>query len=671
MGQVRSLTSVDDVQGSEWGIELAPLIAEIPKDAAKLSELKEEILQDPMYSGGMVAPTADAALMVVEVKPQADSVLVAEKVGQIIEESPNTENLYLTGTPVLNQVLANSMKADLSKLFPIVLLLIAGVLYLNFKNLQGVLLPFSTVLISVIWTLGLMGMLGKQLSPLNAVMPVILVSLGSAYGIYILERYQEELVRQKTRTKAAIVALISVGVAVLMAGTTTIAGFASNLTSSISLMKDFGLFTAFGILVALGVSLTLIPAVLILRGSKKDYRATGLRKNRDQNKTSVFLERGLEKMARFVTGRSALVIVIVLVLAGFALSGLPRLETDSNFFNFFDDGSKPKLAYELVKDKFSGSQSVEVVLKGDLQEPKVLQAMAAFQNDLEATGLVGKPTSIVNLLEKANSALNDGKEEYIALPDSRELVAQYLLLLEMNDEQGMVSRFLTMDYQEGRIQALVKDSSSAGTTALFEEINNLTAKHFEPLQIEATPTGIIVLMNSLAEMIIQGQISSLIFSLVTVFIIVRLLLKSWEGSILSILLILLTTLINFGLMGWLGIPLDIVTVLISSIGIGVGIDYSIHVYSRFSEEQKSGWDVTESLARTIRFTGKAIATNTGSVVAGFVILVFSSFPPLRYFGSLVTATMLVASLGSLTLLPAVIVLRNKRHEKQYGKAVVK
>lgn len=456
-----------------------------------------------------------------------------------------------------------------------------------------------------------------------------------------------------------------------MAGTTTIAGFASNLTSSISLMKDFGLFTAFGILVALGVSLTLIPAVLILRGSKKDHRATGLRKNRDQNKTSVFLERGLEKMARFVTGRSALVIVIVLVLAGFALSGLPRLETDSNFFNFFDDGSKPKLAYELVKDKFSGSQSVEVVLKGDLQEPKVLQAMAAFQNDLEATGLVGKPTSIVNLLEKANSALNDGKEEYIALPDSRELVAQYLLLLEMNDEQGMVSRFLTMDYQEGRIQALVKDSSSAGTTALFEEINNLTAKHFEPLQIEATPTGIIVLMNSLAEMIIQGQISSLIFSLVTVFIIVRLLLKSWEGSILSILLILLTTLINFGLMGWLGIPLDIVTVLISSIGIGVGIDYSIHVYSRFSEEQKSGWDVTESLARTIRFTGKAIATNTGSVVAGFVILVFSSFPPLRYFGSLVTATMLVASLGSLTLLPAVIVLRNKRHEKQYGKAVVK
>ncbi len=117
---------------------------------------------------------------------------------------------------------------------------------------------------------------------------------------------------------------------------------------------------------------------------------------------------------------------------------------------------------------------MEVVLKGDLQEPDILQAMAAFQADLEATGLVGKPTSIVNLLEKVNSALQDGGDERFAVvPDSRELVAQYLLLLEMNDEQGMVSRFLTMDYQEGRIQALVKDSSAAGTTALSERLKRL------------------------------------------------------------------------------------------------------------------------------------------------------------------------------------------------------
>src|SRR5690554_5526010 len=370
VGQVRSLTSVDDVQGSEWGIELAPLIAEIPKDAAKLSELKEEILQDPMYSGGMVAPTADAALMVVEVKPQADSVLVAEKVGQIIEESPNTENLYLTGTPVLNQVLANSMKADLSKLFPIVLLLIAGVLYLNFKNLQGVLLPFSTVLISVIWTLGLMGMLGKQLSPLNAVMPVLLVSLGSAYGIYIIARYNDELLEGAEREQAVHQTLKSAGISILLAGTTTIAGFASNVSSSITLMKDFGLFTAFGVLVALLISLTFIPAMLLLLPVPKKVE---VKKGDGQDR---MLARILGRIAHVVVAKKRVVLVAMVIILVLAVLGIPQLSTDSNFFNFFADDTAPKIAYEMVKDKFSGSESVEIVITGDLLDPDVLNAMA-------------------------------------------------------------------------------------------------------------------------------------------------------------------------------------------------------------------------------------------------------------------------------------------------------
>ncbi len=671
VGQVRSLTSIDNVQGSEWGIELTPLIGDIPVDAKALAELKWQVLDDPMYSGSMVANTSDAALMVVEVKPTSDPVHVAEMVQAAIGEFSFSEDLYVTGTPVLNQVLANSMKADLAKLFPVVLILIALVLLLNFRTWQGVFLPFVTVLISVIWTLGLMGILEKQLSPLNAVMPVILVSLGSAYGIYILSRFNEERATGKDSKKAITITMASVGSAVLMAGTTTIAGFASNVTSSISLMKDFGIFTAFGVMVALVVSLALIPAVLVIQAQRQGNLTIKKEGRKGQNKEAGrLLSKALSKLGKVVVQRSALVLVLCALVVVGAISGLPKLQTDSNFFNFFDDGSQPKIAYDLVREKFAGSQSVEVVIRGDLQDPAVLKAMGAFQDDLEKTGLVGKPTSIVNLLERVNSALNEGDPAFAVLPDSRELVAQYLLLLEMNDEQGMVSRMLTLDYQEGRIQALVKDSSSAATAKLFATIERLTDKHFDTVSVEITPTGIIVLMNSLADMIIEGQIYSLIFSMLSVFVIVRLLLKSWEGSILSIFLIVLTTLINFGLMGWLGISLDIVTVLISSIGIGVGIDYSIHVYSRYGEERNNGHSVGDALQRTVTFTGKAIATNTGSVVAGFLILVFSSFPPLRYFGSLVTITMLAASIGSLTMLPALISLRATVQERLAKKKIV-
>ncbi|NLJ80864.1 MAG: RND family transporter [Firmicutes bacterium] len=660
VGQARSLTSVDNVEGSEWGITMAPLIEEIPADIEELSKLRSKILADPIYSGSMVSPSGDAALIILEVKPGANPVDVAASVQKAVAESSFSDQLYLTGTPVLNQVLASSMKADLAKLFPLVLFLIALILYLNFRSLPGVLLPFSTALISVIWTLGLMALLGKQLSPLNAVMPIILVSLGSAYGIYILARFQEEEKDRKGKQKALAATLGSVGLAVLMAGATTIAGFASNLTSSISLMQDFGLFTAFGIMVALTISLTLIPAVLLLQKPLEQKSAP----------PEGPLPSCLFKLGGLVVQRRGLVLLLALAVIALAGAGLPRLKTDSNFFNFFDPDSQPKAAYELVKEKFSGSQSVEVIIKGDLGEPAVLEAMKAFQDDLEKTGLVGKPTSVVNLLERVNSALNGGDPKFAVLPLSRELTAQYLLLLEMNDEQGLISRFLTMDYQEGRIQALVKDASSEGTRALLEKIGVLVERHFRGLDVSVTSTGIIVLLNALADLIIQGQVYSLIFSLLSVFLIVRLLLKSWEGSVLSILLIFLTTLINFGLMGWLKIPLDIVTVLISSIGIGVGIDYSLHVYSRYREELLKNHSPEQALQRTIAFTGKAIGANAGSVVAGFLILIFSSFPPLRYFGSLVTATMAAASFGALTILPALICFKAEWKEKSARKKIM-
>lgn len=664
INRVRSITNIEEVRGSEWGIEVAALIGDIPSQAEELAFIKSRVMADPMYSGSMVSADGKAALLIIEVDPAEDSIEVAVQVQELVADFAGPEELYITGTPVLNDVLAKSMVADLKVLFPIVLLLVATVLFLHFRDVKGVLLPFTTVLISVIWTVGLMGSLGKQLSPLNAVMPVILVSLGNAYGIYIIDRHRDEMAKGSSPAAAVKATLLSVGVAVIMAGATTVAGFASNITSSIVQMRDFGIFTGFGVMVALIISLVFIPALLTLKGSPTKTRLASVSSVRSTVKSSTdknmgkpgLLDRFLAKVAHVVTDHSHGVglvgIGLVLVMAW----GVPRISTDSNFFNFFPESSKPRQAYEFVGDEFSGSESVEIIIKGDVRDPAVLQAMQKMQADLEATDLVGKSQSVVNLLARTNRALHDGDPDMEVLPTDRAMVAQYFLLLEMNSE-GLLDSFVTVDYQQARIQALVKDSSRAGTELLFQKINEATAKHFQHLDVEVTTTGIIVLMDTMSKMIIEGQILSLLFSFIAVFVIVRLLLGSWEGSFLSLLLIALAVLANFGLMGWGGIALDIVTVLISSIGIGVGVDYSIHIYSRYQEERRKGRAPEKALTEAITTTGRAIACNAGAVVLGFLILLLSSFPPLRYFGSLVTITMLVASIGSLTILPALVILR--------------
>lgn len=663
VASVRSLTNVEEVKGTDWGVEVASLIDRIPADTHELGVLKQRVLSDQMYSGMIVAQDGTAALMIVEVDANSDSVAVATQIHQLVKEFDGPEQLYLTGTPFLNAVLADSMQGDLIKLFPMVLLLVALILYLNFRSLRGVVLPFVTVLISVIWTLGVMGLLGKRLSPLNAVMPVILVSLGNAYGIYLLARYHEEIGSGASKQAAVQKTLSSVGIAVLLAGSTTVFGFASNITSSITQMKDFGLFTAFGVLTALLISLVFIPAMLMVLSTPQ---AKVSQKTKDNKKGPLVLL--LDKVAEIVTNNSKGVILVAAVIVIIAILGMPRISTDSNFFNFFDDSSEPKVAYNLVGEKFSGSESIEIVIKGDIQSPASLQAIKDFQTDLEATGLVGTPTSLVNILERTNMALNEGNPEFESLPHSRELVAQYLLLLEMSGA-GYLDRFLTMDYQEARIQALVKDSSTEATSELFTTVEELFHKHFANSDLTVTQTGIISLLDALASMIIEGQIRSLIFSLLTVFVIVRLLLGSWEGSLLSTLLIFLTTLANFGLMGWGSIPLDIVTVLISSIGVGVGIDYSIHIYSRYQEERRRGLEDKAAISNTITSTGKAIVCNAGAVITGFLILLLSSFPPFRYFGSLVTITMFVAATGSLTVLPALILVRVAWQDSRAKKVV--
>ena len=659
---VRSLTTIDEIAGSEWGIDVVPLIGEIPTEPQDLASLRERVLKDDMYVGTIVSADATGALHVVEVDPNSSAVEVALSIQELLEsiDVPGGQ-LYLTGTPVLNAVLADSMQADLMKLFPIVLLLVAVILFLYFKNIRGVILPFITVLISVVWTLGLMGILGKQLSPLNAVMPVLLVSLGSAYGIYMIDRYNDELVQGASREKAVSQTLKSVGVSVLLAGTTTIAGFASNVSSSITLMKDFGLFTAYGVLVALLISLTFIPALLLLLPVPKKVAA------KEDGGQDGMLAKVLGRIAHLVVAKNRSVLVTMAIILVIAVLGIPQLATDSNFFNFFADDTAPKIAYEMVKDKFSGSESVEIVISGDLLDPDVLHAMENLQTDLEQTGLVGRPQSIVNILQRVNMALNDGDPDFEVLPTTRQLAAQYLLLMEMSGGE-MVEQFITLDYGQARIQALVKDSSNEATTRLFSEIDVLFAKHFAHLDVEVAQTGIVALLDALASMIIKGQISSLFMALLTVFGIVLLLLRSWEGSLFSTMIVSSTILINFGVMGWLGIPLDIVTVLISSIGVGVGVDYSIHIYTRYQEERQKH-DPAQSVINAIIHTGKAIVTNAGSVIAGFLILLLSSFPPFRYFGSLVTMTMFVASASALLVLPALILLRWEKKRK-VGRGVV-
>lgn len=661
---VQSLTNVAEMRLGDFGIEMASLMDGVPATEAELAEFARKVLSDDFYRGNVVSADGTAALIALQLDYAADKPVVVQAVQRAVAEAAAEDlNIYVTGTPVLNEVLVSSMQADLQRLIPLVLLIVAFVLFTYFRTVRGVLLPFLTVGISVVWTIGLMGYLGKHLSPLSAVMPVILISLGNAYAIYVITRHNEEA-QSNSEQAATGLTLRSVGVAVLMAGTTTVAGFLSNAGSSITLMREFGLFTAFGVATALLISLTVVPALLTvlpeprmaLRTSRAPAR--GSASSRRGRARFVPLQGLLRGIAAVSTRRPRLVIGFSIMLVIVAGIGVTRLTSDSNFFNFFDQSSEARLAYDVVRDKFGGSETVEVAVTGDLKDPELLLALDGIAGQMEGIEALTRPVSAVDVVRRIDAAIAGTDVAAGQIPDSGDHVAQYYLLAEM-DADSMLSRFVNIDYTQGRIQARTSDTSPSGVASLTEIIDAAIADDL-PADASATVTGMVVLLDALNEMLVNGQIVSLLLSFLMVFVIVRLLLRSWEGSVLAVTVVAVVTVANFGLMGWLGIPLDIVTVLISSIGVGVGIDFSIHIYSRFQEEVRCHQSNSDALRTAITSTGRAVLANTGGVIAGFAVLTSSSFPPLRYFGILVTFSMAMAALGALSLLPAALAWRESR-----------
>lgn len=658
IGSVMSLTNASEMRLTDFGLETVPLMDGVPQTDAAAEAFGKKVLADDFYRGTVISDDATAALMVMQLDYDATRSEVVQAVQEVVDAfATGEEGLFLTGTPVLNEVLVTAMQSDLMRLIPLVLLILAVVLFAYFRSLRGVLLPFLTVGLSLIWTLGLMGYMGKNLSPLSAVMPVILISLGNGYAIYVITRHHEES-RSQAAKEAAQRTLGILGIAVLMAGTTTVAGFLSNVGSSLTLMREFGLFTAFGVLSALVISLTVVPAILaILPRSKADRQDGKPKKIRFSPVNGL-----LKGLSRLSIERSRLVLGGTVVLVVLSIVGMTRLTSDSNFFNFFDPSSTARTAYELVKEKFGGSESVEIAVTGDLKDPELLLAMDRIAEDMAQDVALTRAVSAVDVVERIDAAIAGDGTGPGAIPGSTELIAQYYLLAEM-DAGGLLSRFVNLDYTQGRIQARTSDTSPQGVAITTAAIQHSIEEHL-PQYAEARITGMVVLLDALSEMLVKSQIISLLLSFVTVFIIVRLLIRSWEGSLLAVTVIGVVTVANFGLMGWLGIPLDIVTVLISSIGVGVGVDFSIHIYSRFQEEMRGNLLWEQALRTSVTSTGRAVLTNVGGVIAGFALLTSSSFPPLRYFGILVTFSMAMAALGSLSLLPAAVALRRKNQTEK-------
>ncbi len=658
--RVMSLTNVTQIIGTEEGIEITPLIGieeelegEIPQTEDELKAFRQRVMEEESYVGSLISPDEEATLIMATLEPGTDPATIAEQVKETVSTVNGPAKIYLSGLHIMEYEAFISIGKDLSRLALFSVIALVLILYLSFRSLRGVLLPLLNVVISTIWAIGLMSILGYKITIVGIALPVLLIACGSAYAIHALSRYIEELENNqpgRSKKEALVDAISYVGVPIFLAAITTMFGFGSLVTSSIIPIRSFGLFTAWGIFVAFVYSVTLVPAILSLLGIPRHIE-TGKSKEGWLNRALGAISTLPVRRRWWVVGAAALLTVI-------SIAYLPSLRWETETGSFSEESPIEK-ASKFIEDRFGGSASVDIVVEGDIKDPQVLKAIDATSKDFEDNPYLRYPRSVAGIIKDMNVAMNENDPAYDIVPDNRQLIAQYLLLFTMSDEEGSLGGMLTFSEDKALISA--RSDTDLGTSELRELVNDIRSsldKNFEELDVNLILTGMPSILLMMGDLLRTSQLYSLLASIIAVGLVLMLIFRSPSAGLLSMVPIGLTILWNFGLMSARGIPLDIVTTMLASIALGIGVDYTVHIISRYREElQRDSYpDIEQAVTTKIRTTGKAIIYNATAVLGGFGVLMLSEFPQIDIFGELTALMTIVSVIGALLVLPALILV---------------
>jgi len=770
--EVSSLLSADYITSDGDAIVVEKLVGDdFSGSPEEIAELKRRLLSWDMYDRALFSDDFTATQILIPLTIQSDEAASKEintqfiRIRDIAQETfGDIAEVYVTGMPVIVATVNEAMNADLKLLVPLVVLVVLLVLFFSFRGLTPVVLPLLTVLIATVWSVGAMPLFGIKLSVISTVLPVILVAVGSAYGIHVVTHYLNErgtakLSRDQHR-ELVIAVVMKIRKPVFLAALTTFVAFVSFCFTPVAPCREFGYFASFGVAAAFAVAITLIPALLIIRGPKVIRKRFSTTEDTSHHgKMSVFIADNLVSVARYKK-----TILFCTILVGIvSVYGLSKLVIDNIMVEYFRADTDIYRSDAFIRRQFGGSKVVSMVIEADnpdiILRPDTLAAMDGLSDYLQRKiPHVGKVMGFTDLVKRINQVFNAGEspeglraampagssaggsfgfdsstddfgfgnfgfddsanniadypadsppppergkkiyteDELLALfdragnvsrgisandlirelkrqvnyegasyyeiplnpqrygkespDDLRRLIANYLVLLS-----GNISSYANDPLEPTAIKAIVqlRTTGMNDSQAVFGEIEKYVAANFPP-DVSVTIGGTTMVEKSLNNLVVQSQLVSVIFSIICVFIIIALSNKSLIAGCIGIAPLSISVLINFAVMGFAGIKLNLGTSMVASVSVGVGIDYTIHCLEAYKREYRASNGAGDFLWRTFISSGKAIIINAVSVGAGFAVLFFSRFNMLADLGLLIAITMFSSALISLTVLPALL-----------------
>lgn len=641
--KVTSVTTAKQMADDDGFLVMADLIP-VNATEAQLASAQHYLRTSPMYKNiTLVSEDGQYASFIIEL---ANHVNASEFAQRVVHEVQATwpGSYALAGQAFISMELQAIIGRDLPVLGSLALAAIVLMLFINFKSVLGMVLSLVQIVLGVVWGMGAFQLLGGKLMALTVIGPIAVMAVGSSFVINMLGRYYFELAHGADKPTAITRMLAETGLGVVISGIAISAAMATFLLSNLQMVRGLGLVAVLGVLAALLASMVLLPALLHVLPAPK--RTT------DPDNPGA-LGRLLQRLGAFIPKRRTAILGTAAVVVVFSLFGIPRITSDTSILAFFPADGPTRQSVATVERVLGGSGNITVWVAGDLTNPELLRSMANFQAAVRAIPEIGPGQSIANVLEGLHGTLTG----QAGLPETPAAISQELLLYQTAGGVDELSRFVTLDYQQGVINFVAKSMSTERVAAVTKEITALAETHFGNLatvQLSGNP----LLEREIEQTMRHDFVISLALAIVLVLFIDSFV-RSFRAALATILVLLVTIALQYGLLGWFDLPLNLATMLMGALAIGVG-DYAIHLTVRYMEERRMGHAPEPAIKRTVYSAGRQILFTALTLGAGFGALAFASFVPVATLGRLMLITVALVGVATLTLLPAVslTILRN-------------
>jgi hydrophobe/amphiphile efflux-3 (HAE3) family protein len=640
--RVLSIFRIPRLEATPDGIDPAPIVTDLPATPDDKAALRKRIETNPLVAGTVISKDFKAAAILGILAPGAEDTKTIEGARALIESTTGPGTVSLGGMPGVRVQVSEDIRNDLRRFVPVGVLVLLAVQWICFRQVRGVVLPTLVVISTEIVTLSLLPLFDWSMQIMMVTMPVMLLAVGNSYSINLLAYHQEQVPPDGKISARALAHKMAYDLypPLLADCVAMVAGFFALATHIVVPAQRLGVLTGIGVTYALVASLTFIPALLAMMPVPKPFPPPS------EGSETPFLERWLARISPVVIRHPKRVVAGTIVAVLLVAAGLPRLSVDTNPVNYYAEGAPIRTTAEMIDKHFGGLTEVLVMVNGDTRDPAVLARVDEIERTIADMDHVGTTSSVASLLRRVHQAL--GRPDDTDLPGSRELIAQELSLIEMGDSAALAS-LVDFGFEHTLITARIDSISTVDVAEVVDAVKGEVAN--DPVVVG----GFGVVFTDLVDAMLEGQNESLVVAIVVVFALCVISFRSVTAGLYCLAPLLVGIPVLYGLMGHFGIDLNVVTAMLSSIVVGVGVDYTINFLWRVKASRALGLGIDAAVHRSIVTVGRPILFAALSTSAGFGVLLVSAFVPVKSFGFLIVAALTACALAALFLLPALCV----------------